>query len=68
MLPAIPNAEVWISRFGLLWLGSDMDIRAVALLRVVGEELGKRRIEALFAGVALLKDRNERVKIVFERF
>jgi len=68
MLLVIPNAEVRISRFGLLWLGSDTDIRAVALLRVIGEELGKRRIEALFAGIALLKNRNERAKIVLERF
>jgi len=44
-----------------------MDIRGVALLHVIGEELGKRRIEALFAGIALLKDRSEQAKILFER-
>jgi len=68
MLAAIPNAEVWISCFGFLRLGGDTDIRAVALLRVIGEELGERWIEALFTGIALLKDRHERAKIAFEQF
>jgi len=64
VLIAVPDAEVGVPRFGSLRLGGYVDITPSGRLRVAGEELLEHRIKALLAGVAPLKNIEERLEII----